>query len=305
MSATAGAGLEAAVGVHAAAGLAPRRLRFLVLALAYALLVAACLGSLWAAGELSLGRNPLANLLKSIGEFARPSFVDLWTGAERLEYRSDDGTLLRVENRREAEAGFLAALGRAAWVTFQIATLGSLLGALLALPLALATARNLHAPRALAAPAKGLLDAARAIHTLVFGLLLVGIVGLGPTAGILAIALHSMGTYGKLFAESVETLDMAAVDAVRATGATPAQVFFQALLPSVLPQFVSHHLYVWEFNIRDSTVLGLIGAGGLGLLISEAVSLFQWSRLATLLLVVVALVMVFDALSRRVRQALL
>ncbi|MBI5720252.1 MAG: phosphonate ABC transporter, permease protein PhnE [Burkholderiales bacterium] len=291
--------------MHAAAGLAPRRLRFLVLALAYALLVAACLGSLWAAGELSLGRNPLANLLKSIGEFARPSFVDLWTGAERLEYRSDDGTLLRVENRREAEAGFLAALGRAAWVTFQIATLGSLLGALLALPLALATARNLHAPRALAAPAKGLLDAARAIHTLVFGLLLVGIVGLGPTAGILAIALHSMGTYGKLFAESVETLDMAAVDAVRATGATPAQVFFQALLPSVLPQFVSHHLYVWEFNIRDSTVLGLIGAGGLGLLISEAVSLFQWSRLATLLLVVVALVMVFDALSRRVRQALL
>jgi phosphonate transport system permease protein len=134
---------------------------------------------------------------------------------------------------------------------------------------------------------------------------LLGIVGLGPTSGILAIALHSMGTYGKLFAESIETLDMAAVDAVRATGATPTQVFFQAIAPSVLPQFVSHHLYVWEFNIRDSTVLGLIGAGGLGLLISEAVSLFQWGRLATLLLVVVALVMLFDALSRRVRQALL
>lgn len=284
---------------------APHRLRFLALAFVYALLVAACLGSLWVADDLSLGRNPLANLLKTIGEFSRPSFVDLWFGAERLEYRSEDGTLLRVENRRVAEAGFLAALGRAAWVTFQIATLGSLLGALLALPLALAVARNLHAPRALGAAAKAVLDTARAIHTLVFGLVLVGIVGLGPTAGILAIALHSMGTYGKLFAESVETLDMAAVDAVRATGATPPQVFFHAIVPSVLPQFVSHHLYVWEFNIRDSTVLGLIGAGGLGLLISEAVSLFQWSRLATLLLVVVALVMVFDALSRRVRQALL
>ena len=128
---------------------------------------------------------------------------------------------------------------------------------------------------------------------------------LGSAAGILAIALHSMGSAGKLFAESIEALDMGAVDAVRATGATPMQVFFNAVWPSVLPQFVSNHLYVWEFNIRDSTILGLIGAGGLGLLISEAASLFQWPRLATILIVVVALVMGFDALSRRIRQALL
>jgi phosphonate transport system permease protein len=149
------------------------------------------------------------------------------------------------------------------------------------------------------------LDVTRAIHTLVFGLVLVGIVGLGPTAGILAIGLHSMGTYGKLFAESIEALDMRAVEAVRATGASPLQVFFNAVWPGVLPQFVSSHLYIWEYNIRDSTVLGLIGAGGLGLLISEATALFQWGRLATVLLVVVALVFVFDAASRRIRQALL
>ena len=129
--------------------------------------------------------------------------------------------------------------------------------------------------------------------------------GLGPTAGVLAIALHSMGTYGKLFAESIETLDMGSVDAVRATGASSTQVFFSAVWPSVLPQFISSHLYVWEFNIRDSTILGLIGAGGLGLLISEAVSLFQWGRLATVLLVVVAMVTAFDAVSRRIRKALL
>jgi phosphonate transport system permease protein len=281
------------------------RLQFAGLVLLYAGIVVLCLATLAAAGDLSLGRNPWNNLLKSLGDFARPSFMDLWFGNPRLEYRSDDGTLLRVEDRRVVEAGFLAALARATWVTFQIATLGSLLGALLALPLGLLAARNLQAPRVLAWGARGVLDVARAIHTLVFGLVLVGIVGLGPTAGILAIALHSMGTYGKLYAESVETLDMAAVDAVRATGATPLQVFFHGVWPSVLPQFVSNHLYVWEFNIRDSTILGLIGAGGLGLLISEAVSLFQWSRLATLLLVVVALVMVFDALSRRIRQALL
>lgn len=271
----------------------------------YAVLVGLCLATLVSAGELSFGRHPWNNLLKTVGEFARPSFLDMWFGSERLEYRSDDGAVLRVENRREVESNFVAGVARATWVTFQIATLGSLLAALMALPLALLVARNLRAPRPLAWAAKGVLDIARAVHTLVFGLILVGIVGLGPTAGVLAIALHSMGTYGKLFAESIESLDMAAVDAVRATGAGEAQVFFHGVWPSVLPQFVSHHLYVWEFNIRDSTILGLIGAGGLGLLISEAVSLFQWSRLATLLIVVVALVMLFDALSRRIREALL
>jgi len=271
----------------------------------YVLLVALCVVTLAGAGDLSFGRNPWDNLVKTLGDFARPSFLDVWFGPERLEYRSDDGTLLRVENRREVEANFLAAVARGTWITFQIATLGSILAALMALPLAMLVARNLRAPRLLALSAKTVLDVARAVHTLVFGLILVGIVGLGPTAGVLAIALHSMGTYGKLFAESIESLDMAAVNAVRATGAGEAQVFFHGVWPSVLPQFVSHHLYVWEFNIRDSTVLGLIGAGGLGLLISEAVSLFQWSRLATLLIVVVALVMVFDALSRRIRKALL
>ncbi len=281
------------------------RLHFLALAGVYAAIVLACLGTLAAAGDLSLGRQPWSNLLKSVAEFSRPSFVDVWFGEPRLEYRSDDGTVLRVEDRRAVEAGFLAGLGRATWVTFQIATLGSLLAALLALPLALLSARNLNAPRPLSAAARAVLDVSRAVHTLVFGLVLVGIVGLGPTAGILAIALHSMGTAGKLFAESIETLDMGAVDAVRATGAAPTQVFFNAVWPSVLPQFVSNHLYVWEFNIRDSTILGLIGAGGLGLLISEAVSLFQWPRLATILIVVVMLVMAFDALSRRIRQALL
>lgn len=281
------------------------RLRFMALVLAYLALVAACLGTLAAQGELSLGRNPWPNLVKSVGEFSRPSFLDVWFGNPQLEYRSDDGRVLRIENRRVVEGRFIAALLDATWTTLRIATLGSLLGALLALPLGVLAARNLAAPAPLAGLAKGVLNIARSIHTLVFGLVLVGIVGLGPTAGILAIALHSMGTYGKLFAEAIETLDMGAVEAVRAVGARPMQVFFNAVWPTVLPQFVSAHLYVWEYNIRDSTILGLIGAGGLGLLISEATSLFQWGRLATILLVVITLVSLFDALSRRVRQGLL
>lgn len=283
----------------------PGRFRFLGLVLAYAVLVAACVSSLFAQGDLSLGRNPWPNLVKSVGEFSHPSFVDVWLGNPRLEYRSDDGTVLRVEDRRVVEKNFLSALAEATWTTVRIATLGSLLGAILALPLSMLTARNLGAPRLISTVAGALLDVTRSIHSLVFGLVLVGIVGLGPTAGILAIALHSMGTYGKLFSESIEALDMQAVEAVRAVGASPVQVFFNAVWPAVLPQFVSSHLYIWEFNIRDSTILGLIGAGGLGLLISEATSLFQWGRLSTILLVVIALVVLFDALSRRIRQALL
>ncbi|MDP1613140.1 MAG: phosphonate ABC transporter, permease protein PhnE [Sulfuritalea sp.] len=281
------------------------RLGFLGLVLAYALLIAVAVGTLAAAGDLSLGRNPLANVGKTLGDFSQPSFLDVWFGNPQLEYRSDDGTLLRVEDRRVVEADFLRQLAGATWTTVVIGTLGSLLGALLALPLGVLTARNLSAPSFLALPAKATLDASRAIHTLVFGLVLVGIVGLGPTAGILAIAFHSMGTYGKLYAEAIETLDMNAVEAVRAVGAGPVQVFFNGVWPAVLPQFVSHHLYIWEYNIRDSTVLGLIGAGGLGLLITEATSLFQWGRLATILIVVIALVSAFDAISGRIRGALL
>jgi phosphonate transport system permease protein len=281
------------------------RLGFLLLSLLYAVLVVVCLVSLAAQDGLSLGRNPVTNIIKTFSEFSRPSFIDLWSGNPHLEYKSDDGVVLRVENRPAIERAYLIGLAFATWTTIQIATIGSLLGAMLALPLALLTARNMHAPRSMAVIAKFVLDVARSIHTLVFGLVLVGIVGLGATAGILAIALHSMGTYGKLFSESIETLDMGAIESVRNVGASPVQVFFHAIWPSVLPQIVSSHLYVWEFNIRDSTILGVIGAGGLGLLISEATSLFQWGRLASVLLVIVLLVATFDAVSRRIRQALL
>ena len=280
------------------------RLGFLTLTLLYASLVAGCLATLIAQDELSLGRRPLENLVRTASEFARPSFLDVWFGNPHLEYRSDDGTVLRVENRQAVESNYLQGLASATWTTFRIATLGSLLGAVLALPLGVLTARNLAAPMPVRLLAKGLLDVARSIHTLVFGLVLVGIVGLGSTAGILAIAFHSMGTYGKFFAEAIETLDMAAIEAVRSVGASPTQVFFNAVWPAVLPQFVSSHLYIWEFNIRDSTILGVIGAGGLGLLITEATSLFQWGRLSTVLIVIVLLVSSFDALSRRIRKAL-
>ena len=281
------------------------RSRFVGYTLVYAAFALLCFVTLAHDDGLGFGRKPWENLKRTGAEMAHPSFLDVWFGAQHLEYKNDAGQVLRVENRREVEAKFLRGLASAVWTTLRIATLGTLLAGLLALPLSFLTARNLATPKALALPAKFVLDACRAIHTLVFGLLLVGIVGLGPTAGILAIAIHSMGSFGKLYAEAIESLDMAAIDAVRAVGARPLQVFFLSVWPAVLPQFISIHFYIWEYNIRDSTVLGLIGAGGLGLLVSEAISLFQWSRLATILIVIIAMVMAFDSLSRVVRNRLL
>jgi len=282
----------------------PRPSLLRVLLAACALLVVASVWTLAAEDELGLGRKPWQNLKTTVAEMSQPSFLRVWFGNPRVEVRSDDGTLLRVDDQQANERRYLAGVGRAIWTTLRIATLGTALATLIALPLGLLAARTLNAPRPLFWLAKAVLDTLRSIHTLVFGLFFVGVVGLGATAGILAVAAHSAGTLGKLLAEAIETLDSQPVNAVRATGATPAQVFFLGVWPAVLPQYVSQMLYVWEFNIRDSTILGLVGAGGLGLLLSEALALFQWGRLATLLLAIVLLVTAFDAVSRAVRRRL-
>ncbi len=276
-----------------------------VLTFLYFVLIAACAISLYRSDDLSLGRRPWQNLLSTAAEMSRPSFVDIWFGDPKLEYKNEEGRVLRVENRPETEWKFLVGLIAAIWMTFKIATLGTLLSAVLGAPLGILAAQNLHAPKPIQMAARLILDTGRSIHTLVFGLLIVGIIGLGPSAGILAIGMHAMGTWGKLFAENIETLDMRPLEAVRATGASPVQVFLFGAWPALMPSVMSNHLYLWEYNIRDSTVLGLIGAGGLGLLVSEAVSLFQWGRLSTVLIAIVAMVIAFDALSRKIRQRLL
>ena len=281
------------------------RLRLRLFSIFYAALIAICVASLINAGDLSLGRKPWQNLQRTVVELSHVSAFDLWFGNERLEYKSDDGRVLRVENQRETEKRFLVGLADAIWTTIKIATLGSLIAAMIALPLGIIVAKNMALPKPLAWAAKFILDVARSIHSLVFGLLFVGIIGLGPTAGILAIAAHSMGTYGKLYAEAIETVERSLLEAGLSLGASPIRVLLSAIWRNVLPKFISTHLYIWEFNVRDSTVLGLIGAGGLGLLVSEAVSLFQWGRLATILIAIIAMVILFDAISRRVRQALL
>lgn len=278
--------------------------RLWLFAVLYGALIVASVISFVRADDLQFGRKPLENLFKTANELARPSFIDAWLGEPQFRYRNDDGVVLRIEDKRAAERQYLVALADAVWTTMKVATIGSLIAALAALPFGVAAARNMLMPRWIAAPARLMLDAARAIHALVFGLLLVGIIGLGPMAGILAIAFHSFGTYGKLYAEAIETIDRRLIGSGLVLGMTPLQTLLYALPKTMLPQALSIHLYIWEFNVRDSTVLGLIGVGGLGLLVSEAVSLFQWGRLATLLLTIVLLVITFDRISRRVRLEL-
>ena len=282
----------------------PRVSALWLLLTACALLVLTSVWTLAAEDELSFGRKPWQNLQKTVAEMSEPSFLRVWFGETRHEIRDQDGKLLRVDDQRATERRYVAGVGRALWTTLRIATLGTALAALIALPLGLLAARTLNAPRPVFWVAKGVLDVMRSIHTLVFGLFFVGIVGLGATAGILAVAAHSAGTLGKLLAEAIETLDTQPVDAVRATGATAGQVFFLGVWPAELPQYVPPVLYAWGFNIRDSTILGLVGAGGLGLLLSEAMALFQWGRLATLLIAIVIMVTAFDAVSRAVRRRL-
>lgn len=215
-------------------GLPRRRLRCYLLL--YVVLLAGIIWQFVASGDFSLGRRPWQNLQRTAHELSRPSFLDVWFGNERLEYRAEDGRVLRVENQRSAELRFLRGLPAAVWTTFTIATLGSLLAALAALPFGLVSAKNMRLPRPIATAARLALDVSRAIHTLVFGLIIVGIIGLGPMAGVLAIAAHSFGSYGKLYAETIEAVDVRWIESGVALGLTPLQTLIHGLRITLLPR---------------------------------------------------------------------
>lgn len=197
-------------------------------------------------------------------------------------------------------APFVARLLPAAWETLAMSLLGTLLAAALGLALAL-PASGLGAARV---GARGLLNALRAIPELVWAALLLISAGLGPFAGTLALALHTSGVLGRLFADSLENAPPLAADTLRAQGAAPVQVFAYATLPTVLPQLVSYTLYRWENNIRAAAVLGVVGAGGLGQLLAFHMGLFHMPKTASILLAMLALVAVVDSASTLARRRL-
>lgn len=198
---------------------------------------------------------------------------------------------------------FLTKVGLGAWETLAMSALGTGLAAALGLALALPASRLHAADRAWGrAPTRWLLNALRSIPELVWAALLLISAGLGPFAGTLALALHTSGVLGRLFAEAIENAPPGPGDALLVQGVGPLRVFLYATLPQVLPQLLSYTLYRWENNIRAAAVLGVVGAGGLGQLLSFHMGLFQMGKTATILGAMLLMVAVVDAGSHLARR---
>jgi phosphonate transport system permease protein len=192
---------------------------------------------------------------------------------------------------------------RGAIQTIQIAIVGTVVAAVLALPVGFAAARN-AAPRWLFYTSRLLLNAFRAVDTLVYALFFVAAVGLGPFPGVLAVIVYTATVLAKLYSEAIEAIEPGPVEAVRATGATALQVLRWGVLPQLVPQFLSFTLYRFETNIRAAAVLGFVGAGGIGFYVQTYLRLLNYPAAASVLLVLVGLVMVVDFASSRLRARL-
>lgn len=190
-------------------------------------------------------------------------------------------------------------------LTIQLAWVATLIAALLSLPVGFLAAANLFPSRPLRGLVIFVLNADRAIDSLILALFFVSAVGLGPFPGTLALAIHSVGMLGKLFADAIEAVDPGPIEALESAGAGKLAVIRWAVLPQVAPHFVSFFLFRFELNVRVAVVLGLVGAGGIGFILTQYMRLFQYQKVATVVLVILALVMVVDFFSAKLRRSVL
>jgi phosphonate transport system permease protein len=189
--------------------------------------------------------------------------------------------------------------------TIHIASLGTLLSVLLALPFGLLAARNLTPVPALNYLAKLVLVSSRSVNSLVWALLFVGVFGPGALAGTLAIAFRSVGFVGKLLGEAIEEAQRGPLEALTAAGASTGQLLWYGYWPQIKPAFWSILLLRWDINVRESAVLGLVGAGGIGMAMQAAIDLFQWERVAMVLVAIFAVVIVAEIAVTAVRKRVL
>lgn len=189
--------------------------------------------------------------------------------------------------------------------TINIATLGTMLTLLLAVPVALLSARNITPWWPLNWLARLVLVTSRSVNSLVWALLFVAVFGPGALAGTLAIAFRSVGFVGKLLGEALESTAPGPVEALRATGAPWLSIMLKGYWPQVQPAFWSIVLFRWDINVRESAVLGLVGAGGIGLVLNAAMDLFQWDRVATALLAIFAVVVLAEILVTQLRKRII
>ena len=202
--------------------------------------------------------------------------------------------------------GYIRQLGRPIWDTINIATIGTLIAVILSIPVAYCAARNTTPSVGIVRPiALFVIVSSRSINSLIWALMLVTIIGPGIVAGIIAIALRSIGFCAKLLYEAIEEIDESQVEAVRATGASGAQVTAYGIVPQVLPAFAGISVFRWDINIRESTVLGLVGAGGIGLPLNAAITTLAWTQVSLILLIIIATVVVSEWVSAKVRHAII
>lgn len=230
----------------------------------------------WSAQGTQLSWGELADGLPQIGDFLSRSFPPNWK--------------------------ILGNLIGPAVETVQIAIWGTLLGVLGAIPVSFLAARNLNRNRVVYQAVRQMLNVTRSINELILALVFVSAVGLGPFPGVLALALHGIGMVGKFFAESIEEIDDGPLEALRATGARPLQVIVFGVLPQVITAWIATVLYRFEVNLRQATVLGMVGAGGLGFELVSSLKLFKYQDTATCIVVVTLMVVAADTISSRLRQ---
>ena len=186
-------------------------------------------------------------------------------------------------------------------ITIQLAVWGTVLAVVCSVPCGILSAENI-APGWICQPMRRAMDAARAINEIVFAMLFVVAVGLGPFAGVLALWIHTTGILAKLFSEAVEAIDPSPVEGIRATGASRLEEVIFGVIPQVLPLWISYSLYRFESNVRSATVLGIVGAGGIGMILWEVIRSFQYAETAAIVIIIVISVSMLDMISQRLRK---
>ncbi|HEY8442416.1 MAG TPA: phosphonate ABC transporter, permease protein PhnE [Xanthobacteraceae bacterium] len=232
----------------------------------------------WSANSLELSATGLAHALPVIGDYLARMIPPDWRALDELWGPTLD--------------------------TICIAIWGIVIATLIGFPLGVLAARNLTSSRILRASASTMLNVLRSISELIWAVFFVAAVGLGPFPGALALGVNFGGILGRLYAEAIENIDAKPLEAMRATGAGHVQTILFAVLPQVMPQIVSYNLYWFEVGVRSATVLGMIGAGGIGFELVTTIRLYEFRATAAILLVILALVTLIDQASALVRRSI-
>ncbi|MBI4636323.1 MAG: phosphonate ABC transporter, permease protein PhnE [Candidatus Rokubacteria bacterium] len=192
-------------------------------------------------------------------------------------------------------------LASGVWESVEIATLSTLAGVVLGIPVAVLAARNV-VPLPVYAGGRATITVGRTFHELIIAILFVKAVGFGPLAGVLTLTVNSVGFFSKLLAEQIETIDRGQIEAIRATGASRGAVLLFGVLPQVLPRIIGLSVYQWDIHLRQSTIIGIVGAGGIGATLYNAFARYDYDFVLAILIVIVAIVVVGETVSAVARQ---